>query len=290
MNNLPDQISFTVAREKFLIYLKKQKRSSATVVAYSSDLSQLAEHLGAKRITQATTVTPDHLQEFVTHISTNGYIAKSISRKINSMKTFFKFLHQEGLVPSNPTLAICHPKIENKPPRILSSTEYKALQEACRLDIRLCAAVEILLQTGMRIGELANIDLADIRKNEVLVKPYENNLERVVPLNKTAVSALNNYLAVRPQVKETKLFITKTGRPLLIRNLRAAIDRYFKSAGIKGAKVNDLRHTFVAHQMESGVDMEVLAKVLGFKRGASISKYLSFVTLPETRISKLVEL
>ena len=135
MNNLPDQISFTLAREKFLVYLKSQKRSSATVVAYSSDLTQLCEHLNNKRITQATTVTADHLQEFVTHISTNGYIAKSISRKINSMKTFFKFLHQEGLVPTNPTLSINHPKIENKPPRILSAAEYKALQEADRKSV-----------------------------------------------------------------------------------------------------------------------------------------------------------
>ena len=111
-----------------------------------------------------------------------------------------------------------------------------------------------------------------------------------MPLNKPTVSALNNYLAIRPQVKETKLFITKTGKPLLIRNLRAAIDRYFKTAGVKGAKVNDLRHAFVAQQMQAGVDMEVLAKTLGFKKGASLSKYLAFVTLPQTRINKLVEL
>ena len=112
MNNLPDQISFTIAREKFLVYLKTQKRSSATVVAYASDLSQLGEHLNNKRITQATTVTPDHLQEFVTQISTNGYIAKSISRKINSMKTFLNIYTKKDWFLQTPLWPFATPKLK----------------------------------------------------------------------------------------------------------------------------------------------------------------------------------
>jgi site-specific recombinase XerD len=290
MPDLPNPISLETAQEKFISYLKDQHRSSATVTAYAGDLSQLREYLNAHRITQATTTQTDHLQDFLDNLAQKGYTPKSISRKINSLKTFFKFLHQEGLAPSNPAAPLTHPKYESAPPRVLTQDEYHRLRDACRLDIRMCAIIEILLQTGIRISELANLRLEDVKKNETIVRAQENNSQRTVPLNRSASGAIQNYLAIRPKVEDGHLFITKTGRPLLVRNIRTAIDRYFRMAGIKNAKVNDLRHTFIAHQLQSGLDPVYLAKMVGHKRLSSTEKYFDFVKPASSASTKLVEL
>lgn len=292
MDNLPEPVSFEAALEKFLSHLGTQNRSSATRIAYGSDLSQLKEHMLEKRITQATTVQTDHLQEYIDHLFSKNYTAKSISRKINSLKTFFRYLHEEKVIIVNPAETLAHPRYDTKPPRILSSDEYKSLRDAVRLDIRIAAIVEVLLQTGMRISELANLRVDDVRKNELSIKSLENNPARVIPISRGTSAALQNYLAVRPQVKDDHLFVTKTGRPLLIRNIRTSVDRYFKKAGIKNVKVNDLRHTFIAHQLKSGVHPEVIYKHVGHKRLSSTQKYLTHVEIKEETviITRIVEL
>ncbi len=291
MNNLPDPVSFATAISSFTDYLKTQKRSTATVIAYANDLQQLRKYLEEHRITQATTVQTPHLQEFVAYLSNHGYTAKSVSRKLNSIKSFFKFLTSQGVVTSDPAKPLGHPKYDTAAPRILSVDEYRKLRDASRLDIRMSAIVELLLQTGVRISELANIHLEDVVKNELTIRAAENNPARTIPLNKSAAAAVQNYLAVRPQVKDPHLFVTKTGRPLLVRNIRTAIDRYFAHAGIKNVKVNDLRHTFMAHQLQAGVDPEYLAKTVGHKRLSSTSKYFEFIkSSVSTLSSRLVEL
>ncbi len=291
MNNTLEPVSLEIAISSFTDYLRTQKRSSATVIAYANDLAQLKKYLEEHRITQATTVQTPHLQEYVTHLSTNGYTAKSVSRKLNSIKSFFKFLVGQKTVAADPAQPLGHPKYDTAPPRILSTDEYKRLRDASRLDIRMCAIVELLLQTGIRISELANIHLEDVAKNETVIRPAENNPARTIPLNKSATTAVQNYLAIRPQVKDPHLFVTKTGRPLLVRNIRTAIDRYFTHAEIKNVKVNDLRHTFMAHQLQAGVDPEYLAKTVGHKRLSSTSKYFDFIkSSVSTLSSRLVEL
>jgi integrase/recombinase XerD len=291
MENIPDPVSFDQALVKFLDHLDTQKRSSATRIAYGSDLSQLKDHMNGKRITQATTIQTEHLQEYVNHLFSKNYTPKSISRKINSLKTFFRYLHSEKIVVSNPAESLSHPHYDSKPPRILSQDEYKALRDAVRLDIRISAIVEILLQTGMRISELANLRVEDNKKNEIFIRSLENNPARTITLSKGAATAIQNYLSLRPNVKDDHLFVTKTGRPLLIRNIRTSIDRYFKKAGLKGAKVNDLRHTFIAHQLKGGVHPETIYKHVGHKRLSSTQKYLEFVEIKdEATLTRIIEI
>jgi len=174
------------------------------------------------------------------------------------------------------------------PPRILSKIEYRALRDAARGDLRIYAIIELLLQTGIRIGELAQLKIEDLdlegESPTLHVPAAEGSVERIIPLNKPAVVAVQNYLAIRPKTQSDKssiatkaLFITKTGRPLLVRNIRTAIDRYFKMAGIKGAKVNDLRHTWVAHHLSSGTSLTLISKLAGHKRVSTTERYLQFI-------------
>lgn len=276
MNDADKQLLVTI-QKKFLNYLKSQGKATATILAYGKDTEQLVEFLSKKQITQASSVLPEHIEDFKEYLADNNYIPKSISRKLNSIKTFFRFLEEEKLIKESPATFISHPKYKVKPPRILSKMEYRALRDAAREDIRMAAVIEILLQTGIRIGELSRLQLEDASDKELRIRAYESHPERTVPLNQAAKNALNRYLNNRPQTKSKNIFVTKTGRPLLIRNIRAAIDRYFKIAGIEKATVNDLRHAFIAHQLMAGVSVILIQKFVGHKRLSTTEKYLDLI-------------
>ena len=273
-------VSLHDAHQQFIGHLQGKSRASATILAYGKDIEQLISFLKVLNKPNAEDVTTEDLQAFMDKLSKEDYTAKSISRKTNSTKTFFKFLKSNSLITDDPAGQLSHPKFENKPPRILSKLEYRALRDATRNDTRMLAVIELLLQTGIRIGELAQLRVEDVNlsENPILhIPPFEGTNERTIPLNKPAAEAVGNYLKIRPKSPSHSLFITKTGRPLLIRNIRTAIDRYFRLAGIKEAKVNDLRHTWVAHQLQSGVPMTMVSKLAGHKRLSTTEKYLQFI-------------
>lgn len=272
-------ISLSDAHQQFIGHLKGKSRASATILAYGKDIDQLVVYLQGIGKADPTEVITEDLQAFMDKLTKENYTPKSISRKTNSTKTFFKFLKSQGLITEDPASGLEHPKFENKPPRILTKIEYRALRDAARADIRMLAVIEFLLQTGIRIGELAKVRVEDVDlTNQTLhVPPFEDTRERIIPLNRPAAEAVAKYLEIRPKTPSHALFITKTGRPLLIRNIRTAIDRYFRLAGIKEAKVNDLRHTWVSHQLQSGVPLTMVSKLAGHKRLSTTERYLQFI-------------
>ncbi|MCX8008979.1 MAG: tyrosine-type recombinase/integrase [Patescibacteria group bacterium] len=272
-------IDITTCFQTFREHLMSRKRAQATIVAYTKDIEQFSiflSHIGKKYIDQ---VTETEIYAFIKKLENDNYTQKSISRKINSIKTFFRHLKLQGYVRYDPSQDIQHPKYEIKPPRILSKLEYRALRDACKNDIRTYAIVELLLQTGIRIGEIPLLTLQDVKNDTLHIPPQEGHEEREVPLNKKAQQALNKYLEIRggPKEKTSPLFITKSGKPLLVRNIRTSIDRYFKAAGVEDAKVNDLRHTFIAHHLMAGTPITTVSRLVGHKRLTTTEKYLNFI-------------
>ncbi len=280
----------SASRAQFVQYLTEAKRAHATILAYSKDIEQLILFLSDLGKKTVETVGKAELDAFLKKLSTDGYTPKSLSRKINSIKTFYRFLKNQNFITVNPASEITHPKYETKPPRILTKMEYRALRDACRGDIRTYAIVELFLQTGIRIGELAALKSDDVKEKELIIRPMESHPQRSIPLNKAAKSALDKCLSIRPKTDGTALFVTKTGRPLLVRNIRTTIDRYFKIAGIEGAKVNDLRHTFIAHHLSSGTPLTMISQLVGHKRLATTEKYLDLVKEKAVSNLKLEEL
>jgi site-specific recombinase XerD len=273
-------------------YLVGKKRARATIIAYTKDIEQLTlfmSHIGKKGI---TTISQEDIEAFLQKLRADNYTPKSVSRKINSIKTFFRFLKTQGIIQNDPATDIEHPKYEIKPPRVLSKIEYRALRDACRADIRTYAIVELFLQTGIRIGELTNLTLGDVQENTLHIAQQEGHEERTVPLNKAAKEALNRYLDIRTGPKESTapLFITKSGKALLIRNIRTSIDRYFRAAGIEDAKVNDLRHTFITHHLMAGTPITTLSKLVGHKRLSTTEKYMDLIKDKQIETVKLEEL
>ncbi len=271
------QVKLREAHQEFTNFLKGKKHSSATIVAYGKDIEQLISFLEELEKHQVHDVKKDDLDAFLAKLTKTGYTPKSISRKLNSTRTFYRFLKINEYITDDPSLLVSHPRYELAPPRILTPMEYRALRDAAKDDGRMFAVIEILLQTGIRIGELANLRLDDIQNDTLRIRPYEKHEERLVPLNRPAKEALKRYLALRPQTKDDRIFVTKSGKPFLIRNIRTAIERYFRLAEVKDAKVNDLRHTFVAHHIKHGVSLVVLSKVLGHKRLSTTERYLDYI-------------
>ncbi len=272
-----NQENLVDAQANFKNFLKEKGHSTSTIVAYGKDIEQLVEFLAAQNKHKISEVTQADLEAFLEKMQKEGYTPKSISRKINSIRTFYRFLKTTDSTMQDPSLLVAHPKYQLAPPRILTPTEYRALRDAARNDARMSAIIEVLLQTGIRIGELTSLRLSDIQKDSLHVPSIEKHEERTVPLNKRAQEALNRYLEVRPKVEEDHLFITKSGKPFLIRNIRTSVERYFRLAEIKNAKVNDLRHTFVAHHLKHGASIVTLSKMLGHKRISTTERYLEFV-------------
>ena len=147
----------------------------------------------------------------------------------------------------------------------------------------MAAIVEILLKTGMRISELASLQTGDVdfERSVIFIQAQNSREARKVPLNEAAKKSVMDYLEVRPRAKEKTVFLTKTCRPFLVRNIRTALDRYFRLAGIKDSKVNDLRHTFIVEQLKAGTPLVYVSQLVGHKRITTTEKYLKLIEAPE---------
>ncbi|MGB9637289.1 MAG: tyrosine-type recombinase/integrase [Microgenomates group bacterium] len=283
-------ITVKEAAEKFQEHLKKRKNAIATILAYSRDIGQMESFLKKKGVSVINAVTEPLLEELKTDFEKKGYSPKSVSRKINALKSFFRFLKEENLLEYNPAATLAHPKATNKPLRILTRLEYRALRDACRGNIRISAIVELMLQTGMKIGEISNLTLKDIKNDEIDIRPFESRPGRIVPLNKSAKEALQRYLAERPKCKTNFLFVTRTGKPLLVRNIRATVEKYLQEVGIKNVKLTDLRHTWAYYRLLAGTPITTVAKIAGHKRLTTTEKYLRLIEEKKEKPIKLEEL
>jgi site-specific recombinase XerD len=277
----------------FSVALSKKGKSTNTIVAYKGDINQMISFLINKlKIKDINMVQPSHINDFKEHLIKNDYTAKSVSRKLNSIKNFFNFFESENLITTNPSSEIKHPKYKNDLPKILKPIEYRSLRDACRNDARATAIVELMLQAGLRIKEIENLKLDNITENELIIEIYESHSQRIVPLNNSAKSALKKYIEdSRQETKSKNIFVTKSGRTLLARNIRSLLNRYFNKAEIKGIKVNDLRNTFIVFQLKAGVPLDIVSQVAGHKRISTTEKYLELIdSKEESRGIKLKEL
>jgi site-specific recombinase XerD len=266
---------------KFIESLKVKGRSPATVLAYRSDLEQLVDFLIKKEKATPDQVRPDDLDSFRDTLLADKYTPKSVSRKLNAVKTFFRWMVTENVITSDPSSSVAHPKIENSLPKFLSQLEYRALRDVTRADIRIAAIVELILQTGLRISEVAGLKAANLKEGEMLIEAYATQPQRNIPLNRPAKDILDAYVKIRPKEDSPYVFISKNGKPLAVRNIRASIARYMQRAELPTYSVNDLRTTFMVENLKNGVDIVLLSQVSGHKRLSTTERYLELAQVTE---------
>ena len=264
--------------DRFIKHLESQEKSSFTIVAYKKDLEQFVGYLTTQEVSDIKEVKRDHIDGFINKLINDGYTKKSASRKLNSIRTFFRYLKNDGVIEQNPSLDVSHPKYIQSAPRIFSKLEYRALRDFAKEEPRTYALVEILLQTGIKIGELAGLKIEDIKESTIHISQYGKTPNRDIPLNKPVKKSIEDYLGDRSKEKNGDyLFITRTGHPLLIRNIRQIISRCFREVGIEKATVNDFRNTFIAHQLKNGASVEYIARLVGHRRLSSTERFLNVV-------------
>jgi integrase/recombinase XerD len=269
--------------QTFLVFLKSEYRySDNTVAAYRNDLTQFNDFLQNdlnRDLNSWSEVTPEIINEYVYDLQhrKKPYAPSSIARKVAAVKSFFNYLHARDMIPNNPTEQIESPKVEKRLPKTLAAKEIEELLQApvqgnTPKHLRDTALLNMLYATGMRVSEVVflQMDDVDLGNNLLLVTVREGEgRSREVPLNKEMHKILEVYLAEgRPYLvkdpKETALFLNHRGQQLTRQGLWLIIKSYAREAELSSEVTpHTLRHSFAAHKLNTGSDLEEVQKLLG---------------------------
>ena len=281
------------ATNEFLQHLKYERNLSAhTIRNYESDLEQFRSFVcGVEKREDIPYAEIDRLtiREWLANLHAAGKKKSSIARKLASLRTLFQFLIREGKLESNPAKMVATPKIERKLPNHLSMEDAVRFIETPDLNSELGrrdrAMLEFLYATGIRVGELVNIDVADIDLQERLVRVFgKRRKERIVPFHKHSLEALLLYLTrSRPiflnnapaTIRNDKAcFLNYQGTRITTRSVGRMIDKYIKQcADVHKISPHSLRHTFATHMLDSGADLRDIQELLGHARLSTTQIY-----------------
>ncbi len=235
------------------------------------------------KLTKADVIEKRHLEAFLADLDRRGLKGSSRRRKVAALKSFFGHLFDVGLIPADPTQRLQPPAREHPQPRVLTEAEYQRLQLSCAHDVRDAAVIELILQTGLRLSEVAALRVSDLDlparvKREgppgAVHVQGKGRKERTVTLNWKACKAVHAWLAVRPRLPGDLLFTTKFKQPLGPRGIQHLVSRHFEEAGIAGASTHTLRHTFGTHMARKGTHLHVLRKAMGHESLDTTSIYI----------------
>lgn len=266
----------------YVFFLKNEKNySNNTIISYKNDLIQLLNYLRDYKILKKINVQyidRSILRKYIVYLKNCDYSARSISRKISVIRSFFKFLSREDVVKINPTINLITPKINKKLPYFLYLQEVEKLIEAPPRDtifgIRDRAILELLYGTGMRVGELVNLNISDIDLNEKTIRVFgKGSKERILPLGNPSMKAVQEYLDGRNLFRKNisidkndrnTLLLNRFGGRISARSIRRIIIKYMKMAGLnKKISPHVLRHSFATHLLGGGADLRSVQELLG---------------------------
>ncbi|MER2027575.1 MAG: tyrosine recombinase XerC [Solibacillus sp.] len=271
--------------DQFIRYVQLEKNFSLhTVREYTSDLEEFFAFLHAEGIQKITEVEYIHARLYVTKLYDEQKARTSISRKISSIRSFFRFLNREQNIDDAPFRSLYHPKKEERLPSFFYEEELKELFEKNEGDepiqIRNMALLELLYATGMRVSECVSLDLTDIDFHYNIVRVMgKGRKERIIPFGQYAHDALIRYIEqVRPTLmkKENhqKVFVNMRGGELTTRGVRYILSEMIDNASMH-TKIypHMLRHTFATHLLNNGADMRTVQELLGHANLSSTQIY-----------------
>ena len=270
----------------FSEYLRDEKHTSEnTRLSYERDLRKLQEFLASRGKKKVKDITEDDLSAYVDGLSQMGRKASTISRAIASMKAFFDFLKDNKKIKVNPATAIKAPHVEKTPPVVLTKDELDRLIKETMGDsdkeMRDRAMVEVLCATGMRVTELLSLKMSDIDfENSTLHVTGTGKHDRVVPLRRRSMQALNVYIndsrihMLRETTDPDILFLNLSGESMSRQGFWKILKYYGRKAGItKDITPHTLRHSFAAHMIETGADINDIKDRLGHSDISSTQLY-----------------
>ena len=261
--------------------------SANTVASYMRDIRQFSAYLSEVEELPAESCDRDCICRYVQHLTNQGKSPATISRTIASLKSFYRFCVDSGLLAENPVHNIPQPKAEKKLPQILTGREVELLLEQPKcVDVkgyRDKAMLELLYATGMRVSEMIALNVSDVSLVGSFVKCENNDKFRIIPIYPAAVKALSAYLTdIRPKMvsdsSETALFVNLSGERMTRQGFWKIIKHYQETAQIdKDITPHTLRHSFAAHLLENGADLHSLQEMLGHSDISSTQIYTQVI-------------
>ncbi|WP_025114063.1 site-specific tyrosine recombinase XerD [Lysinibacillus fusiformis] len=289
---------FQYAVEDYIHFIQVERQLSVnTLASYRRDLESYVNFLqNAEGMADFNGVERTTILRHLEQLRAQGKTSRTIARHISSIRSFHQFLLREKRAESDPTVHLEMPTIEQKLPNILSIEEIEALLMAPNRSkpqgIRDLAMLELLYGSGMRISELIALDLADIHLTMGFVRVFgKGGKERIIPLGKSALSAISSYLNnARGQLqgkypKTDAFFINQRGKRLTRQGCWKLMKEHALKAGIQHELTpHTLRHSFATHLVENGADLRAVQEMLGH---ADISTTQIYTHISKTRLSEV---
>ncbi|MFJ7696649.1 site-specific tyrosine recombinase XerD [Lysinibacillus fusiformis] len=289
---------FQYAVEDYIHFIQVERQLSVnTLASYRRDLESYVNFLqNAEGMADFNRVERTTILRHLEQLRAQGKTSRTIARHISSIRSFHQFLLREKRAESDPTVHLEMPTIEQKLPNILSIEEIEALLMAPNRSkpqgIRDLAMLELLYGSGMRISELIALELADIHLTMGFVRVFgKGGKERIIPLGKSALSAISSYLNnARGQLqgkypKTDAFFINQRGKRLTRQGCWKLMKEHALKAGIQHELTpHTLRHSFATHLVENGADLRAVQEMLGH---ADISTTQIYTHISKTRLSEV---
>ena len=263
---------------RFIRYLEVERGVSAhTVRAYRKDLEEFSAYAASK---PENTDLID-IRGFIAAQINKGLNKITVSRRLSSIRSFFKYLHREGYITANPAKLVSNPKIPKMLPRFLSVDDVFSLIERPEgigfMTVRDRAILELLYSSGLRVSELSGLNVDDLNIRESLVKVRgKGKKERIVPVGSKAINAVKSYLVERilRRSRDKALFLNRLGTRLTDRGVRRIVVKYAKASAMIGhVGPHVLRHSFASHLLQGGADLRVIQELLGHASLSTTQKY-----------------
>jgi integrase/recombinase XerC len=261
-------------KQRFLAYLQYEKRYSPhTVTAYRTDLDQFFEYLHLQYNTDdIQSVTHLMIRSWLVEMMENGISARSITRKLTTLKSFYKFLLREGTMEINPMRKIVSPKMSKRLPVFVEKDKMEKLFDQVEFGdgypgIRNKLILELFYATGMRLSELVNLKESDIDFHHDTIKVLgKRNKERLIPFGDKFESLINVYLEEKRKTfgDTNDLILTDKGKRIYARMVYRIVTAYLNQVTtLEKKSPHVLRHTFATHLLNNGAELNAIKELLG---------------------------
>lgn len=270
--------------EKFMRYLEIEKNYSPhTILNYKLDLEDFKNFLRDIELEKIDYLT---LRKYLAVLKERKLGTRTVGRRLSALRSFFKFLTREGYLKTNPILSLSSPKLEKYLPSFMTEEEVKKLIESAfaknekdERGLRDRAILETFYSTGIRISELAGLNIEDIDFIGGIVKVMgKGKKERIVPIGEIAITTVRRYLEKRKKQADA-LFLNKSGKRISTRGIRDIMEKYIRIAGIKqGVSPHTFRHSFATHLLNRGADLRTVQELLGHANLSTTQIYTHLTT------------
>jgi integrase/recombinase XerC len=260
---------------KFIEYLEYEKGySKKTIISYENDLELFYNYLKENKINSIKNIDYNTIRKYLSHLHDNKYEASSVSRKISALRSFFKYNIKEKTITNNPMTLISNPKKEKKLPKYLNYEEIEKLINSIEIDtkegIQERLIIELLYSTGIRVSELVNIKIKDIKIKENQINILgKGNKERIVLFGEKAKDLIKLYMNAfkeyyQGNIINEYLLINKKGKQLTTNKIELIVKDALRKSALKlNISPHTLRHTFATHMLDSGADLKSVQELLG---------------------------